>query len=75
MAETAEKLYEIELSVPLQNIVQGSKKEYFGKVRVTKEVADDLKRREYEHMQYERSLIRDNGHQIDAGSLVGNQGN
>lgn len=71
----SEKLVEINLDVPLTNIVQGGKKEYFGKVKVTQEVADDLKRREHDYLMYERSMIRDNGQQINAGSLVGNQGN
>ena len=73
MSDT-EKLVEIELDVPLQTLTKDGRKEYFGKVKVTKDVADDLKRREHEYHQYERSLIRNNGRSVEAGSIVGGTG-
>jgi hypothetical protein len=69
----AEKTVEITLDVPITNIVNGGKKTYQGKVRVPKGIADDLKRREHEYLMYERSLIRNNGSTVAAGSLIGGQ--
>lgn len=68
-----EKTVEIELDVPLRNVNENNKT-YYGKVRVPKSMADDLKRREHEFHEYERNLIRDNGRSIDAGNIVGNTG-
>jgi hypothetical protein len=69
MSETDSRTVEIELDVPLRNV--NEKKTFFGKVKVTREQAEDLKRREHEYHQYERGLIRNNGRKIDAGSIVG----
>lgn len=69
----ANELVEIELQVPLQNIVPGGKKEFPAgkKIKVTPAIAEDLQRREKEYLAYERSLIRDNGTMIEAGKIVG----
>jgi hypothetical protein len=69
----AGQLVEIELQVPLQNIVPGGKREFKAgeTLKVTEEIAEDLKRREKEYLAYERSLIRDNGSMVEAGKIVG----
>lgn len=73
----AKELVEIELDVPLKNVnedVPHGGKVYYGKVKVTPEMAEDLKRREHEYHEYERNLIRNNGKQINAGDIIGNAG-
>jgi peptidyl-tRNA hydrolase len=73
----------IELEVPLTTVGKAAGGKYdgnkaqtvhHGKVTVTSEVAEDLLRRQKEYLQYERTLIRDNGRTgIDSGTISGNQ--
>lgn len=67
MATQSEEV-EISLSVPVRVNGKNFSK---GKHKVPREQADDIKRIESDHLQYKASLIEDNGHQIDAGTVVG----
>lgn len=73
----------IDLSVPLTTVgkhpggvydPQRNTTVFHGKVTVDDDIAEDLLRRQKEHMTYERSLIRDNGTKdLDSGTLSGQQ--
>ena len=43
-----------------------------GRVKVPKEIAEDLQRRIQEQSQYEKYLYNDQGRQVAAGTIVGN---
>jgi len=43
-----------------------------GRVKVSKEIADDLDRRMKEQASYQKYLYNDNGRQVGAGTIVGN---